>query len=73
MPAKIYRKVMRSGDSRVTALPPDWLRAFGIQEGDVVEVIYNSLVIIKPKGFQIDPDFLRKELDLVLKLESEEK
>lgn len=72
MPAKIDRKILRSGDSKVTALPPDWLRAFKINIGDKVEVFYNSIVIIKPKNFKLDPDFLKKEFDLIMELEKRE-
>lgn len=69
MPAKIQRKVLRSGDSKVAALPPDWTRMFGIEIGDTVDVLYNSIVIVKPRGFQLDPNFLKKEFDLILQLE----
>ena len=71
MPAKIVRKVLRSGDSKVTALPPDWARMFDISIGDTVEVVYNAIVIIKPLGFKLDPEFLKKEFDLILQLEKE--
>ena len=69
MPAKIERKILKSGDSKVTALPPDWLRAFDINVGDDVTMLYNSIVIVKPKGFKIDEDFLKKEFALIMKLE----
>jgi antitoxin component of MazEF toxin-antitoxin module len=72
LPAKIQRKVLRSGDSKVAALPPDWLRMFKIEQGDNIDLIYNSIVIIKPQGFELDPDFLRKEFNLILKLEERE-
>ena len=69
MPAKIQRKIIKIGDSKVAALPPDWLRAFRLEAGDKVEVLYNAIVIIKPQGFPLDPDFLKKEFDLILQLE----
>jgi len=69
MPAKIERKILRIGDSKAAALPPDWLRAFNIDVGDKIEVIYNSVIIIKPKSLSLDADFLKKELDLILKIE----
>ena len=69
MPAKIERKILRSGDSKVTALPPDWLRAFNINVGDDIVMLYNSIVIVKPKGFKIDSEFLRKEFALIMMLE----
>jgi len=37
--------------------------------GDKIEVIYNSVIIIKPKSLSLDADFLKKELDLILKIE----
>lgn len=69
MPAKTDRKVLRTGNSKAMALPPDWLRMFKIDIGDTVEVLYNSIVIIKAKNFKIDPDFLKKEFDLIMELE----
>jgi antitoxin component of MazEF toxin-antitoxin module len=69
MPAKIERKILKSGDSKVTALPPDWLRAFNINVGDDITMLYNSIVIVKPKGFKLDSEFLRKEFALIMKLE----
>jgi len=70
MPAKIERKILRSGDSKVMALPPDWLRAFNINVGDDIIMIYNTIVIVKPKGFKLDPAFLRKEFALIIQLEN---
>lgn len=72
MPAKVERKILKTGDSKAAALPPDWLRAFGINVGDNVVMLYNSIVIIKPKGFKLDPDFLKKEFDLIMELEKNE-
>ena len=69
MPARIVRKILKSGDSKVAALPPDWLRMFKIDIGHTVDLIYNSIVIIKPKNLKIDPEFLRKEFELILNLE----
>ena len=66
---KLARKILRSGDSKVAALPPDWLRIFRTQVGDVVDVFYDSIVIIKPRGFQFDAEFLLKEFSLILELE----
>ena len=71
MPARIERKVLQSGASKCTALPPDWLRMFNLQVGDNVDVIYNSIVIVKAKDFKIDPEFLKKEFQLILDLEKE--
>lgn len=72
MPAKIERKILRSGDSKTTALPPDWLRIFGLDVGDTIDIFYNSIVIVKPQNFKLDPDFLKKEFDLILRLEKDQ-
>jgi len=71
MPAKITRKVLRSGDSKVTALPPDWVRMFRINSGDSLEVLYNTIVIIKPPNLQLNPDFLKEEFALIMQIEEE--
>jgi hypothetical protein len=70
MPAKIERKILRSGSSKCVSLPPDWLRFFKIGIGDLVDVFYGSVVIIKPKDLKIDTDFLKKEFELLQKLEN---
>ena len=72
MPAKVYRKILKLGDSRVAVLPPDWLRYYKIEAGDRVEVLYNTLVLIKPMGLKVDQDLLRKEVDLMFELENRE-
>ena len=69
MPAKMERTILKTGDSKTAALPPDWLRMFNLNVGDKIAVLYNSIVIIKPKDFLIDPEFLRREFDLILQLE----
>ena len=72
MPAKMKRKILKTGDSKVVALPPDWLRAFKIQLGDSVDIFYNSIVFIKPRGFKLDTDFLKKEFALIMELEAQQ-
>lgn len=69
LPAKIERKILKSGDSKAAALPPDWLRMFNLDVGDNIDIFYNSIVIVKPQGFKLDPDFLKKEFSLILELE----
>ncbi len=72
MPAKVYRKVLKLGDSKVTVLPPDWMRFYGIEAGDRVEIVYNSVVLIKPIGLKIDQDLIRKEIDFMFEQENHE-
>jgi len=69
MPSKIERKILKTGDSKVVALPPNWLRMFKLDIGDKVDVLYNSIVIVKPKGFKLDTAFLKKEFELIIQLE----
>ena len=56
---------MAVGGSRVVALPPDWLAALGLDLGDAVDVIYDSIVLVKPQSMRLDLEFLVKELALL--------
>jgi antitoxin component of MazEF toxin-antitoxin module len=49
MPNKAERTLLRSGASVVVALPPSWLRYFGLNVGDKVDVIWNTDVTVKVK------------------------
>ena len=69
MPARVNRKIIRTGKSKAVALPPDWLRAFNLDAKDSVEIVYNAVVIIKPKALKLDLEFLRKEFDMIADLE----
>lgn len=69
-PARRKRKVLKSGASKVVALPPDWLRALNLGVGDTVELLYDSVVIVKPKGVKLDPALLSKELEALANLET---
>ena len=71
MPSKIYRKVLQSGSSKCAALPPDWLRIFNLDAGATVEMVYDSVIIIKPTDLKLDIEFLKKELELIMKLEGQ--
>ena len=70
MPAKTCRKILKSGTSKVIALPPDWLKAFNLKTGDDVEVLYNFIVLVKPKNVEVDFKFLKKELEILEQLEN---
>jgi hypothetical protein len=71
MPSRIARKILKSGDSKTAALPPDWLRGNNLDVGDKVDVLYDSIVIVKPFGFKLDLTFLRKEFVEIARLEKE--
>jgi hypothetical protein len=42
---------------------------FNLNVGDDIDVFYNSIVIVKPKGFKLDSNFLEKEFALIMELE----
>ena len=65
LPATSTRHVLMSGTSKCIALPPDWLRAFGLEVGDVVDVLYDSLLLVKPRNLRLDLDFLVKEFRIL--------
>ena len=67
-PAKTESKVIRVGGSQAVALPPHWLCAFNLKVGDVVEIIYDSVVIVKPKRARLDPELFLKEFDILRKM-----
>jgi len=67
-PAKTERKVIRVGGSQAVALPPHWLCAFNLKVGDVVDVIYDSVVIVKPKRAKLDPEVFLKEFEMLRKM-----
>ena len=69
MPSKNSRKILQVGDSKAVVLPPDWLRAMGLKKGESVEVLYNSVVIIKPLQVTIDFDALKNEWKAIQKKE----
>ena len=50
MPIKVERKVIRAGDnSCAIILPKAWVDYKGIKCGDVVEIIVNDDITIRPK------------------------
>jgi len=71
MPAKTNKTILQSGGSKVIALPPDWLRALNLDVKDSVDVLYNFIVLIKPRNVKLDRNFLKKELDILASIETE--
>jgi antitoxin component of MazEF toxin-antitoxin module len=61
MPATSERRILAVGGSRAVAMPPEWLSALGLRVGDAIDVMYDSVVLVKPKDMDLDPDFLVKE------------
>ena len=68
MPARVGRSVFKTGNGLAVALSPGWLRLFGIKDGDKVDLIYYSVIIIKQKELILDPFFLKKGSEFVIKL-----
>jgi len=50
IPSIYQRKLLKSGDSVVVALPPSWLRYYHLKVGDTVEVVSNNDVIVRIKA-----------------------
>jgi antitoxin component of MazEF toxin-antitoxin module len=65
MPALCKRRVLAVGGSKAVAMPPNWLCALGLDLGDTVELLYDSVVLIKPQDMRVDPELLVKELALL--------
>jgi antitoxin component of MazEF toxin-antitoxin module len=65
MAACSKRRILAVGGSRAVAMPPDWLVASGLDVGDKIELIYDSVVVVKPVGMKVDPKLIAKELALL--------
>lgn len=65
MPAKSSRKIVRIGSSSFITLPIDWVRGMGLKEGDEVEILYDSIILILPKKIALDMSFIIRELDVM--------
>ena len=61
------RQVVKFGTSSVVTLPPDWLRSYHLKVGDKVDVLYGTLLIVKPRDRGWDPDLVAKELAVLAK------
>jgi len=44
------------------------LCAFNLKAGDAVDIIYDSVVIVKPKRARLDPELFLKEFDILRKM-----
>ena len=65
MPAKERRKVITVGPSRAVTLPKPFVDYNKFADGEEVEVLYDSLVLIVPKGAL---DKLKEKEDLIHQL-----
>jgi antitoxin component of MazEF toxin-antitoxin module len=72
MVAKRMAKILGAGSSSTVALPPDWLRAEKLKKGEEVEVLYDSVVLVKHPKLKIDYRFLVEEFLRFAKLEETE-
>ena len=50
MPAKVKRKIMKHGTSGVVAIPKAYRDYHNLDPESVVTVVYDSLLLIVPKG-----------------------
>ena len=48
MPILENRRIYQAGSSLAVTLPKGWLRFFGIEAGDFVEVVAGNEIIIRP-------------------------
>lgn len=56
----VRRKILKEGGSRTVALPPIWLHAHGLAKGDVVELIYDEHVTIRPVSLPLKHELLEE-------------
>ncbi|MBT0161010.1 AbrB/MazE/SpoVT family DNA-binding domain-containing protein [Candidatus Bathyarchaeota archaeon A05DMB-2] len=62
MPAKEQRKVMKHGTSGVVAIPKAYRDYHKLDPGSIVTVLYDSLLLIVPKGRE---NLLQEKAELI--------
>jgi len=65
MPAEVERKVMKHGTSGVVAIPISYRKYHNLNPGDKVKLLYDSLLLIIPKGRK---NILKEKKQLIDKL-----
>ena len=65
MPLVLERKLVKTGSSTTINVPYDWLRTLKLKAGDVVELICDSVIIVRRKDIDFDAEALKKEIDLL--------
>ena len=65
MPAEVERKIMKHGTSGVVAIPTSYRKYHNLNPRDEVKVLYDSLLLIVPKGRE---NLLKKKKQLIDKL-----
>jgi antitoxin component of MazEF toxin-antitoxin module len=72
MPLRLERKILDVGGSKSVAIPPGWLAAYNLSSGDQVDVLVGSVVIVKPKGVDLDLELVAKELRPMIEARKED-
>ncbi len=59
-------KLWRTGNSTGVTVPPDWMAGNGLAPGDIVEVLYDGVLVIATR------DRAQRALDVLRRFENEE-
>lgn len=62
MPSKVDRKIIMLDTQPVISLPSDWVRFWKMKKGDVLTVLYDSVLVVIPSTY---PD--RRKLEAKIK------
>jgi len=65
MPAEVERRIMKHGTSGVVAIPISYRKYHNLNPGDKVKLLYDSLLLIIPKGRK---NILKEKKQLIDKL-----
>ena len=68
MPIVLERKLVKTGTSTTINLPPDWLRTLKLGVGDVVELLCDSVIVVRRKDLEFDAEMLKREIDTLHQL-----
>ena len=65
---RLERRLVKTGSSSTINLPPDWLRTLKLKAGDSVELLCDSVVIVRRKEIEFDVEMLKTEIDTLGKI-----
>lgn len=60
------RRVSKTGDSLYVTLPFRWASEQGLKPKDAIKIAYGNVLVVIPKGLQMDKDALTGEMSLLI-------
>jgi len=64
MHSKNLRKILQVGCRKAVSLPLDWIREMDLNKGKSVNVLFDTVAIVKPRQINVDFDALKQEWEI---------